>query len=248
MKKLRGREGAIEIASGIYPYTIRRSSKARRLNLRVKSAGEIEVVIPPWVSFSVAEQFMHRQKEWLSKTLQKQAALQPAHVVAPGALLPCFDEQLVLRISYNPKRKKSFISRQGNELSILCAGSLHAEKVLERWYRKQMEAFAAKEVVYFTDQVGVPLNHIRIMNAATRWGSCNAVRRSISINWRLALGPIQVARYVLAHEVAHVVERNHSQKFWQLVARLHPTASEDRVWLRQHGPTLQWRATKKHTP
>jgi predicted metal-dependent hydrolase len=81
---------------------------------------------------------------------------------------------------------------------------------------------------------------VRISGAKTRWGSCNAKRRSLMFNWRLALAPIEIARYVVVHEMVHLTHPNHSRQFWQAVAQRDPNFQEHRRWLKQHGHTLQF--------
>ena len=67
----------------------------------------------------------------------------------------------------------------------------------------------------------------------SRWGSCSA-RASLSFSWRLIFAPEPVLDYVVAHEVAHLVEMNHGPRFWRLVASLVPDVDKPRAWLRRH--------------
>jgi predicted metal-dependent hydrolase len=72
---------------------------------------------------------------------------------------------------------------------------------------------------------------------ATRWGSCSTTGR-LNFNWRLVMAPSYVLDYVAAHEVAHLVEMNHSDKFWAVVEQTLPTMEKGREWLREHGRQL----------
>ena len=91
---------------------------------------------------------------------------------------------------------------------------------------------------------GTPASH-RALNAAldlvrdtrSRWGSCSSTSR-LSFSWRLVLAPEPVIDYVVAHEVAHLQEMNHSPRFWQLVARLVPDLGPPRAWLKTNGAQL----------
>jgi predicted metal-dependent hydrolase len=78
---------------------------------------------------------------------------------------------------------------------------------------------------------------VTIGDPRARWGSCSAAGR-IRYSWRLVLAPEKVLDYVVAHEVAHLAEMNHSPRFWRLVGTLHDSWQHDRSWLERHGPQL----------
>jgi len=78
---------------------------------------------------------------------------------------------------------------------------------------------------------------ISVRDTRSRWGSCSA-KGNLSFSWRLILAPEFVLNYVVAHEVAHLIERNHGPKFWKLVARLDDQADAARKWLRRNGEAL----------
>jgi predicted metal-dependent hydrolase len=74
---------------------------------------------------------------------------------------------------------------------------------------------------------------VRITNTRTRWGSCST-RGTISINWRIALIPEQLQRYLIVHELAHMTHHNHSPAFWSYVGEMIPTYKEDRAALKAY--------------
>jgi predicted metal-dependent hydrolase len=85
--------------------------------------------------------------------------------------------------------------------------------------------------------LGVTYERVQIRGQRTRWGSCSA-RGTLSFNWRLALAPLEVLDYVVVHELCHLREPNHSQRFWRLVASRRPDWRGQRDWLTAHGPEL----------
>ena len=82
-----------------------------------------------------------------------------------------------------------------------------------------------------------PFNRVFIKGQKTRWGSCSK-QRNLSFNWRLVMAPLPVIDYVVAHELAHLVEMNHSRKFWALVEQIYPGYSLHRAWLKENGRLL----------
>jgi predicted metal-dependent hydrolase len=87
------------------------------------------------------------------------------------------------------------------------------------------------------DALGVPLKRVSVRDQSSRWGSCSSTG-VLSYSWRLIMAPSFVLNYLAVHEVAHLVEMNHSRRFWQLVDRLCPDAARAKVWLEVHGADL----------
>ena len=89
---------------------------------------------------------------------------------------------------------------------------------MENWYRKQARRFLEERTAWWADRMGVSYLRIAIRDQATRWGSCSA-RGNINYNWKLVLLPVELADYVVVHELAHRTEMNHSKDFWKVVER-----------------------------
>jgi hypothetical protein len=92
---------------------------------------------------------------------------------------------------------------------------------VRHWLKDQAWALVAGEVVRFAERVGAQAASVRLSDARNEWGTCNA-RGEIRLNWRLVQLPPRLAEYVVAHEVAHIVELNHSSRFWSVVETLLP--------------------------
>ena len=107
----------------------------------------------------------------------------------------------------------------------------------------EMEArHAARELVTMLAEdeaptLGVAYARIQIRDQRSLWGSCST-RGTLSFNWRLVLAPFEVLDYVVVHELCHLLEPNHSRRFWKLVEARRPDWRVQREWLRVHGPEL----------
>jgi predicted metal-dependent hydrolase len=92
---------------------------------------------------------------------------------------------------------------------------------VREWLRDQAWTLVAARVAHYVRHVGTSAASVRLSNARSEWGSCNA-KGEIRLNWRLVQLPPLLAEYVVAHEVAHIVELNHSRRFWAVVESLLP--------------------------
>jgi predicted metal-dependent hydrolase len=92
--------------------------------------------------------------------------------------------------------------------------------------------FAARARAAAT-RIGKSVSRVGVRDPRSRWGSCSS-KGSLSFSWRLVLAPDSVVDYVVAHEVAHLIEMNHGPRFWRLVASLVSDVDKSRAWLRRH--------------
>ena len=84
------------------------------------------------------------------------------------------------------------------------------------------------------ERLGVAFRRVAVRDQRSRWGSCSTAG-TLSFNWRLVLAPAGVLDYVVAHEVCHLRECNHSHRFWALLEAIRPGYREHRDWLGRHG-------------
>lgn len=103
--------------------------------------------------------------------------------------------------------------------------------------RKKARQIIVPLVEYYADQMGVSYERIAIRTQKSRWGSCSG-RKNLNFNALLIMTPEDVVHYVVVHELCHLKEMNHSERFWNEVERVHPSYREDRKWLQEHGDEL----------
>ncbi|MCD4704821.1 M48 family metallopeptidase [bacterium] len=95
----------------------------------------------------------------------------------------------------------------------------------------------SQRVRYYSSLSGFKYNKIKITKAKKRWGSCS-YRNNLNFPMRLGLAPLEVIDYVAIHELCHIKEKNHSQKFWNEVEKLMPDYQKQRAWLKKNGHLL----------
>jgi predicted metal-dependent hydrolase len=114
-----------------------------------------------------------------------------------------------------------------------------ARAALERWYRRQAAAIFAERLKACNQRYGFAYGRVSIKEQKSRWGSCSKLG-NLNFNWRLLLAPFPVLDYVVVHELCHLKQLNHSQRFWQLVSVGCPDYAVHRRWLRKHGAELRF--------
>jgi hypothetical protein len=211
------------------PYTIRRSTRARRVRVNVHAHTGVEVVLPARASERAAAAAVQELRPWIERRLQEAHATL-ARIAERGATVPYLGEPLALVAQSGRAR----VHRRGGAL-LVPAGD--PRPALERFYRRAARAEIGPRLDRATALAGTPYSGLSIRAQRSRWASCSAKGR-MSFNWRLLLAPESVLDYVVWHEVCHLEVLDHSPRFWALVERRWPRWREDREWLRRNGATL----------
>ena len=105
--------------------------------------------------------------------------------------------------------------------------------LLEHWYRSLAEKRLGEKTVRLAGVIGVNPASVTVKNYKSRWGSCST-KGDISYNWRIILAPHSIVDYVVVHELCHMLEHNHSSKYWKHVERHVPNWRECRQWLKHN--------------
>jgi predicted metal-dependent hydrolase len=211
---------------------VRLSSRARRIVVRVHpGTGEVIVTAPSRGGMAPALAFARRETQWIAGQLKR---LPQPVALAPGASVPYLGISHPIRHS-DAKGPAPVWVEQG---AILVSGRAeHAGRRLLDFFKREARAqFAARALDYAT-RLGTRPSRITVRDTKSRWGSCST-QGALSFCWRLILAPDYVWDYVVAHEVAHLKEMNHSPRFWAHVKSLTPETVRARSWLREHGRML----------
>lgn len=209
--------------------TLRRSARARRFSLRVSRLdGRVTLSLPLRARESEAMAFARAQEGWIRETL---AQMPRQAGVGLGAAVPVEGRMLVLT--------------QGTGRAVRIEG----ERMLIPGDPAQagaragafLKALARERLVAASDRhaaaIGRKVSRITLRDTRSRWGSC-AHDGALMYSWRLVMAPPSVLDYVAAHEVAHMLEMNHSADFWAVVERLYPRWQVQRKWLHDEGQAL----------
>lgn len=116
--------------------------------------------------------------------------------------------------------------------------SAERKKVLRNWYMSKARAKILPRTQKFSKDLGVAFNDVKIVDNRYRWGSCT-IKDNINFNWRLIKAPMYVVDYVIIHELAHLLEANHTPRFWNIVRAQSPKMDRAKQWLRDNGQVLE---------
>lgn len=216
-------------------YQLRRSPRRRSIGLRISPSG-LTVSVPARLSQRAWETVLTEKSAWiLAKLEQVRAQVAHAFLWQSGQILPFLGSPIELAVERGGARAKpqledGILRAFLPEISDACALQT---RVLQ-WYRREALSFFQHRVTIYARQLGVTVSSLRLSNARTRWGSC-AHDGSIRLNWRLIKAPPAIIDYVVAHELAHRVEMNHSPAFWRTVAQLCPDYPDLRAALKAQG-------------
>lgn len=226
----------LEIDGRRIDLVLRRSAR-RSFALQVDHRG-VRVAVPHGASQQAVDRFVLGHGQWLlARLAAREARPVPARVqFAEGAAFPLFGREACLSLAHVARRPTWRTAADGRE--ILClrnADDLPARLVQalrERalaWFRGRVEEYCFR--------LGVPVPVVRLSSARTRWGSCSRLS-GIRLHWRLVHLEPALIDYVVAHEVAHLLEMNHSPRFWAVVETLFPDWRTARRRLREAGQHL----------
>jgi predicted metal-dependent hydrolase len=220
----------------VYPVRLRRHRRARRYTLRIDAASrEVVLTMPPRGSLREAREFAHKHGGWIAARLKR---LPEAAPFADGVDIPL--RGLPHRIIHRPGARGTVWSETGEGgTALLCvAGEApHINRRVGDFLRRQAARDLEAAARRYADALGVTIRRVSVRDQASRWGSCSNTG-VLSFSWRLVLAPPFVLDYLAAHEVAHLVELNHSPKFWRLVKRIYPDFARSKAWLDLHGADL----------
>lgn len=203
------------------------------MRLRFDDAtGTLKLTCPLRMSRRKALAWALDQREWIETQLSR---ISPAEPFAPGAVI--IVEGREVRIVWDPDAPRTPVLHD-DELRIGGAEAGVARRT-ENFLKRLALDTMSLEVADYAAAAGVMAASVTVGDAGSRWGSCSS-QGKIRLSWRLILAPPAVRRYVVAHEVAHLVHLDHSPKFKALEARLYGAGlSEAKAILRRIGPRLR---------
>lgn len=220
-------------------YAVKRTSRRKKVTITIERDRRVVVHAPNHASDETIAQIVESKRHWIyDKTQPSQKYTNRPH--PPGKELVSGESALYLGRNYrievvdaeteNIKFDKRFF--------IPVSSALHKKDAMREWYIARAKEHILPRVTKQAQDLGVSFRQARIVDFRYRWGSCTACD-NINLNWRLIKAPFFVVDYVIAHELAHLLEPNHTRRFWAIVKTQAPNLDKALAWLREHGQILE---------
>ena len=219
-------------------YELRRSSR-RSIGFMIDDDG-LRVTAPRRVTLADVDTAIRAKQRWILTKLHERGERRAQRMQKPplrwvdGAQLPYMGGEITLRLQ-EAARSHCLFDAQTRELSLGVAPGLTEWQLKERvklWFQEEARRVFAERLDHYAPRLGVRYNAFALSSAGSRWGSCT-IQGNIRLNWRLIHYPLPLIDYVVAHELAHLREMNHSPRFWAAVAEVYPDYDGARLALRK---------------
>lgn len=227
------------------PYILQESRTRKTLSIAVED-GQVFVTIPVGTEAEKYKPILHQKAPWMLKQLAHFDEMSKATRTLQfrsGEKLPYLGRYYRLNVQQEAVSSPTLHFFKGRfEARVPLEASIEEYRdylypLYKEWIIQKGKRFANKRIVRFSQRLGKEPASLAVRNMEKRWGSCTPQGR-ILLNWRIFLAPVSMVDYVLAHEMAHLKEMNHTQAYWDTLRMLLPDYEERKEWLRLNGSQL----------
>lgn len=214
----------IQLADKRIAYQLKHSNR-KTIGIRISHHG-VQVYAPIGLSLSEIDQLVKTKARWIQQKLTEWNDRKPLQAIANDdrTLYPLLGDLWKPGINARGQVHMAPAARSAASHSSTADDALKPEfvqKWITVWYQQHAVACFSERLTLYAGRLNVTKPHFRLSHAKTRWGSCNS-RGIVRLNWRLIQLPLHLIDYVIAHELCHLIEMNHSPAFWRLVAGIFP--------------------------
>ncbi|MFM1851801.1 MAG: hypothetical protein RIS54_1485 [Verrucomicrobiota bacterium] len=212
-----------------------RSARARNYRLTLRRDGTAVATIPARGSQRGAEQFVAQHADWLERARARQARRpRAAEVWVIGTHVLWRGELTEIRVATTGERPQVCVAA---DVFRVCGLDGDLRPTLEAHFARRAKIELPARTLELAALTGMEVKLVAVRNQRSRWGSCSA-NGTISLNWRLVQTPDFVRDYIIYHELMHLREMNHSDRFWARVEEVCPGWREAERWLKRNGSLL----------
>jgi len=220
----------------IIEYQIKYSNR-KTLNISVERDRSIIVRAPHYLTAEKIDKIVQSKRQWIKEKLnhtQKYPLVGDSKEFVSGETLMYLGKNYQLLVVDEEFEDIQFDQR----FKISKANQPKANELFKKWYLKQalikIEPLATK----YAKSLGVQYNQFKTSEMKYRWGSCTPAN-NIIFNWRIIKAPMYVLEYLVAHELVHLLENNHTPRFWNILSIQVPNYQKAKNWLKKHGNVLE---------
>lgn len=219
-------------------YEIIRSSKRKKVTLTVERDRSVIVHVPLGMTEDEVRQIVAAKRQWILAKCRHPQKYQdrvhaPGKEVVNGESAPYLGRDYRIEVIETPSGKVEF----SHVFLVPPAQQAKRREVLREWYMVRAKVKVLARAKLLARDLGIDVAEAKIVDDRYRWGSCTP-KNNLRFNWRLIKAPMFVIDYVIVHELAHLLEANHTSRFWSIVRAKSPTMEKAKAWLKEHGQVL----------
>ncbi len=223
-----------------YPVNIIRTNRKKTVGIYI-SRNFVELYVPKEISENKINDILHSKKSWIISKIKDKSLLPPKvpKRYISGELFPYLGRNYPLNLRFG--RENGVKLKRGHFNIFLLENEKNCDQVVKKllfeWYLRKAKKLLVKKTIALSEEMGVKPKKIIIKDYKSKWGSCS-INADLRYNWRIVMAPLHVVHYLVAHELCHLLEHNHSQSFWKQVSIYCSRIKESRIWLKKFGNNL----------
>ncbi len=227
---------SLDLTGSALTIGIRTSKRVRRLRL-VSDIDGVVAIVPPDYSTEELESFVSAKRDWIIKTsLHYRKLKERCGTLEPGTIYFLGSKYRFHIVK--DRQPSAVVSEAMKVITFHVVDRRMYKHEVQEWYRAQTGTRIAQRLPAIADRLGLKYNRVLIKSQKSRWASCSK-KGNLNFNLLLAAAPPEVIDYVIIHELMHLVELDHSPRFWQLVKEADPEYKKHKQWLTSYAPVIK---------
>ncbi len=211
--------------------------RRRTMEIRVEPPGRVSVIVPEGIPKDIIIEKVRDKASWIAEKLLFYKDIKKHFVNSESFMYLGRDYPLQIQIEPQCKRPevklkqgKFYIRTPSNDEGVI-------RDAMEIWYRERGLNKIKDRITYYGPKFPCKPRAVRVKEQKRRWASCTG-NDALLFNWRCIMAPLPIVDYIVVHEMCHMVHKNHSKQFWDMVASILPDYKERREWLKKNGISI----------
>jgi predicted metal-dependent hydrolase len=227
---------SLDLAGSAIRIDVRTSKRARRLRL-VSGINGVQAIVPADYRAEELESFVSAKRDWIIKTSRYYSRLRErCGAYEPGTIYLLGNKYRFHVVK--DRHQSAVVSQAMKVITFHVADRRKSKQEMQEWYRKQTGMIIAERLPALAGRLNLKYNKVSIKSQRSRWASCSK-RGNLNFNLLLAAAPPEVVDYIVIHELMHLIELDHSSRFWQLVKEVDPDYKKHKEWLASYAPVIK---------
>lgn len=209
-------------------------SKRKTIKIAIDNNGEVIVTAPENISTEAIDDVIKKRTNWINDKLNEIKN----RITLPNDSILYLGELRKVKVIIQKYLKKEFVVEHNNLFIINVRSQDNVIKVLKNYLIQEFDAIVRAKVRNYEKYFKMKPIDIKVKDVKSKWGSCTYDNK-LCFNYRLIMANEEIIDYVIIHEMCHMVHKNHSKDYWNLVEKLYPIYKKCDKWLKENGYLLQ---------